>query len=273
MSPQLINKMLHQNWFLSSQVKELGRMDRTVFNQCRALEFCYGLQNAAAKHIRRFNHHHRNSLIFVIYFVIISNICIKYVCCDIEPQPPINLIDDDDHDLIGIGKDLNAHKHLPSVNKPDVINIDELNNNKSKRETDNGSFRNTFVWTLSMILCSELGDKTFFIAAIMAMRHSRLVVFTGAISALILMTILSSECVVPVFHSSTHRYCICKLLTILSPSLSISYSLCSWLWKIGQFHTAYLHTLYINGIVCHIRFEDDSGWLVHVTDRCPRGTG
>ncbi len=38
---------------------------------------------------------------------------------------------------------------------------------------------------------SELGDKTFFIAAIMAMRHSRLVVFSGAIGALFLMTVLS----------------------------------------------------------------------------------
>ena len=42
-----------------------------------------------------------------------------------------------------------------------------------------------------MIIVSELGDKTFFIAAIMAMRHSRVVVFTGAIAALGLMTVLS----------------------------------------------------------------------------------
>ena len=39
---------------------------------------------------------------------------------------------------------------------------------------------------------SELGDKTFFIAAIMSMRHSRLVVFTGAMCALGLMTVLSA---------------------------------------------------------------------------------
>ena len=36
------------------------------------------------------------------------------------------------------------------------------------------------------------GDKTFFIAAIMAMRHNRLVIFTGAISALCLMSVLSA---------------------------------------------------------------------------------
>ena len=38
---------------------------------------------------------------------------------------------------------------------------------------------------------SELGDKTFFIAAILAMQHARCLVFTGAISALGLMTALS----------------------------------------------------------------------------------
>jgi len=47
---------------------------------------------------------------------------------------------------------------------------------------------------LSVIIVSELGDKTFFIAAILAMRHSRLVVFGGAIAALGLMTVLSGSC-------------------------------------------------------------------------------
>mmetsp|Transcript_16216 Transcript_16216/g.25182 ORF Transcript_16216/g.25182 Transcript_16216/m.25182 type:complete len:210 (-) Transcript_16216:95-724(-) len=43
-----------------------------------------------------------------------------------------------------------------------------------------------------MIIVSELGDKTFFIAAIMAMRHSRAVVLAGALGALALMTVLSA---------------------------------------------------------------------------------
>ena len=34
--------------------------------------------------------------------------------------------------------------------------------------------------SLIMILVTELGDKTFFIAAILAMRHMRLVVYSGA---------------------------------------------------------------------------------------------
>ncbi len=42
------------------------------------------------------------------------------------------------------------------------------------------------------ILVTEVGDETFIIAAIMAMRHARLVVFVGAMSALITMTVSTS---------------------------------------------------------------------------------
>lgn len=45
--------------------------------------------------------------------------------------------------------------------------------------------------SLSVIIVSEIGDKTWFIATIMAMQHSRLTVFFGAMFALGLMTILS----------------------------------------------------------------------------------
>jgi putative Ca2+/H+ antiporter (TMEM165/GDT1 family) len=53
-------------------------------------------------------------------------------------------------------------------------------------------FWHAFVASISVILVSEIGDKTFFIAAIMAMRHSRLTIFFGALSALFLMTVLSA---------------------------------------------------------------------------------
>jgi putative Ca2+/H+ antiporter (TMEM165/GDT1 family) len=53
-------------------------------------------------------------------------------------------------------------------------------------------FKNGFVAAFSMMIVSEIGDKTFFIAAIMAMRHNRLVIFTGAISALAVMSVLSA---------------------------------------------------------------------------------
>lgn len=43
-----------------------------------------------------------------------------------------------------------------------------------------------------MIIFSEIGDKTFLIAALMAMKHPRLIVFSAAFAALIVMTILSA---------------------------------------------------------------------------------
>ena len=45
----------------------------------------------------------------------------------------------------------------------------------------------------SLIIFSEIGDKTFLIAAILAMRHPRLVVFLGAFSSLAVMSALSAE--------------------------------------------------------------------------------
>lgn len=55
------------------------------------------------------------------------------------------------------------------------------------------NYLHAFIASLSVIIVSEIGDKTFFIAAILAMRHSRIVVFTGAISALGLMTVFSGK--------------------------------------------------------------------------------
>ncbi|KAJ8681850.1 hypothetical protein QAD02_017642 [Eretmocerus hayati] len=70
-----------------------------------------------------------------------------------------------------------------SSNKDDSIT--------QKSSIEDLGFIHAFVASLSVILVSELGDKTFFIAAIMAMRHPRLTVFAGAIGALAVMTVLS----------------------------------------------------------------------------------
>ncbi|KAJ7632256.1 hypothetical protein FB45DRAFT_1002785 [Roridomyces roridus] len=47
--------------------------------------------------------------------------------------------------------------------------------------------------SILMILASEIGDKTFLIAAILAMRHPRAVVFAGAFGSLVVMSLLSAE--------------------------------------------------------------------------------
>ncbi|VFQ83437.1 unnamed protein product [Cuscuta campestris] len=49
-----------------------------------------------------------------------------------------------------------------------------------------------FTKSLAMTVLSEIGDKTFFAAAILAMRHPRRLVLAGCLSALIVMTILSA---------------------------------------------------------------------------------
>jgi len=48
-----------------------------------------------------------------------------------------------------------------------------------------------FTAGLLLITVSELGDKTFFIAVILSMQHSRRLVFAGVVAALAAMTILS----------------------------------------------------------------------------------
>ncbi|KAG5095767.1 hypothetical protein JHK84_051355 [Glycine max] len=49
-----------------------------------------------------------------------------------------------------------------------------------------------FFASFSMILVSEIGDETFIIAALMAMRHPKSIVLSGALSALIIMTVVLS---------------------------------------------------------------------------------
>ncbi|GMH28850.1 hypothetical protein Nepgr_030693 [Nepenthes gracilis] len=56
---------------------------------------------------------------------------------------------------------------------------------------DLGDITTGFASAFLLIFFSELGDKTFFIAALLAARNSAAVVFTGTFSALSIMTIIS----------------------------------------------------------------------------------
>jgi len=55
-----------------------------------------------------------------------------------------------------------------------------------------GGFWKGFTSGVAMILATEIGDKTFFIAAVLSMRQERSAVFCGAILSLYVMTVLSS---------------------------------------------------------------------------------
>jgi len=67
---------------------------------------------------------------------------------------------------------------------------EELAEQGSMVSDDN--FLHGFLASLSVIIVSELGDKTFFIAAILAMKNPRLIVFAGAILALAIMHVMAS---------------------------------------------------------------------------------
>lgn len=58
--------------------------------------------------------------------------------------------------------------------------------------SSSAGFWPAFVQSLMLILACELGDRTFFVAAILAMKSSRLVVWCGALAALAAMTVLSA---------------------------------------------------------------------------------
>mmetsp|Transcript_4736 Transcript_4736/g.7316 ORF Transcript_4736/g.7316 Transcript_4736/m.7316 type:complete len:403 (-) Transcript_4736:247-1455(-) len=75
------------------------------------------------------------------------------------------------------------------------------NDSSSNAESDRAKFDNPqhakdfmkgLFASFSAIIATEIGDKTFFIAAILSMKNDRMAVFGGAILALIIMTILST---------------------------------------------------------------------------------
>ncbi|KEY65877.1 hypothetical protein S7711_05879 [Stachybotrys chartarum IBT 7711] len=93
---------------------------------------------------------------------------------------------------------------IPPV--PDSANKDHLDLSDSEdgtathKDTDTDSDDSegviqpfhSFILSFTMILVSEVGDKTFLVACLMAMKHDRMVVFTAAFGALLVMTVLSA---------------------------------------------------------------------------------
>jgi Ca2+/H+ antiporter, TMEM165/GDT1 family len=59
-------------------------------------------------------------------------------------------------------------------------------------KANNGNLATSFTTSLFAILATEVGDKTFFLAMIMAMKYNKVVVFSGAFAALAVMTVVSA---------------------------------------------------------------------------------
>ncbi|KAJ1275447.1 hypothetical protein BS78_05G135800 [Paspalum vaginatum] len=91
-------------------------------------------------------------------------------------------------DASGISLGRRAGGFLHGLKKDAVV---EGDHGVALDEVGPGLFDALFA-SLSMILVSEIGDETFIIAALMAMRHPKSIVLSGALSALYVMTILST---------------------------------------------------------------------------------
>lgn len=75
-------------------------------------------------------------------------------------------------------------RNHPSATRPD--------GQISNEEEDIVQPLHSLFLAFTMILVSEIGDKTFLVACLMAMRHDRLLVFSAAYGALVAMTVLSA---------------------------------------------------------------------------------
>ena len=97
------------------------------------------------------------------------------------------------------------------------LNASDFESGTAVNVTKHVGFLHGFVEAITVILVSEVGDKTFFIAAILAMSNNKLTVFLAAISALALMTVLSAlfGWVVTKFIPRTYTYYTCTVIMFL----------------------------------------------------------
>ncbi|KAF5674917.1 FT27-like transmembrane protein [Fusarium heterosporum] len=121
---------------------------------------------------------------------------------DVVPKPAKPVVgNDEDHDYTaGLEKPADLPDRPAGQNKPvlDSAKTDPVD--LSRGTTHDGHHDeesiiqpfHSFVLSFTMILVSEIGDKTFLVAALMAMKHDRMVVFTAAFGALLVMTVLSA---------------------------------------------------------------------------------
>ena len=91
------------------------------------------------------------------------------------------------------------HPKAPTSVKNDPLGLDNSGSRDSSSvvgdtlvSEEEGSAFHSLLFSFTMIVVSEIGDKTFLVAALMAMRHPRFLVFSAAFSALIGMTVLSA---------------------------------------------------------------------------------
>jgi putative Ca2+/H+ antiporter (TMEM165/GDT1 family) len=71
-----------------------------------------------------------------------------------------------------------------------ALEMPSMGGGSLQQSGDGKDFSSSFTASFIMILACEVGDKTFFIAMILALRNGRAVIFSGAILALAVMTVM-----------------------------------------------------------------------------------
>ncbi|KAF9418661.1 hypothetical protein BGZ94_009624 [Podila epigama] len=119
---------------------------------------------------------------------------------------PVDFNSDFDGAPGSFDKNRDGHVTAFNIKNSNDENVDEFSNYDSESTDPLSSYdrrqlggielkseeAQSFFLSLAMIVVSEIGDKTFLIAAIMAMKHPRLLVFSAALSALAIMSVLSA---------------------------------------------------------------------------------
>lgn len=99
MSPQVIGKVLEQDWFVATQMKEMRRSHTATahaFTPSNALRVLHCMEMAAAKFIRVMGTHHMRMLCIMMYCIVLSLNCVSFVSCDLAPNPDKNRFTDDE---------------------------------------------------------------------------------------------------------------------------------------------------------------------------------
>jgi len=106
------------------------------------------------------------------------------------------------------------------LDSSDIINSDRVLTSIDFLQDFIERMSNTaFYQAFSLVLVSEIGDKTFFIACLIAMKGGRFVSFVGTICALAVLTVLSvivGQLFSTVPHSITQGVAICDLFALLA---------------------------------------------------------
>lgn len=123
-------------------------------------------------------HFYTITLLLALLFLTIATAKVEDEWFEALDQNHDGLLDRDEY-RIGIDKvKAFLNQPLPTATRNALLHLE--------------GFWKAFSSAVAMIIATEIGDKTFFIAAVLSMKHNRGAVFTGAIAALILMTVLST---------------------------------------------------------------------------------